>query len=127
MLRVYSYLFHLALALFLLAMAVVASTSTGRLDIDVLPWQGDDAAQWLIWGSIVGIISIVLAVTGIFRYLFPVYALTVLAIMIRGYFLQPYSFAGRESFYSTLWLVLGALLAFLASLTLFRFRRPRRA
>jgi hypothetical protein len=123
---VYSYLYHFVLCLFLLGVAIIAMMSTGTLQFEVLPWKGDDLVQWLVWGSLAGILSIVLAVTGIFRYLFPIWALLVLVMLIRGYLLQPYAFAGREPFYQTLWLIGGALVAFLASLTLFRRTKKRR-
>ena len=126
-LRALSYIYHLVLAIFLLGMATVALLSANQLRLEMLPWKGDDLAQWLLWGSILGILSIILAVTGIFPYLFPLYALVVFIMMFRGYMLQPYTFAGKESFYFTLWLLAGALLAFLASLTLFKFRRRRAA
>jgi hypothetical protein len=91
----------------------------------VLPWKGDELEQWLLWGSIAGLLSVILAVTGIFRYLFPVWALVVVVMMIRGYLLQPYSFGGTDPFYQTLWLIGAALLAFFASLTLFGRRKRR--
>lgn len=99
--------------------------SSNTLKMPMLPWTGTDLNWWLFWGSIVGISSVVLAITGIFRFLFPLWALVVLVLMVRGYLLQPYTFAGRDAFESTLWLIGGALLAFLASLTLFRMRRRR--
>jgi hypothetical protein len=125
-LRGYSYLFHLVLCLFLLAMTIVAMSSTATFSLEILPWKGDELTQWLLWGSIAGLISIVLAVTGIFRFLFPVWALVVLVMMIRGYLLQPYSFGGTDPFYKALGFIGAALLAFLASLTLFRSTRRRR-
>jgi uncharacterized membrane protein len=127
MLRLYSYLYHFVLALFLLALAVVALASANTLRIAVLPWQGEAATQWLLWGSILGILSIVLAVTGIFRYLFPLWALAVFVILVRGYILQPIPFSGPDDFRNAMLLTLGAFIAFLASLTLFRMNRRRRA
>jgi hypothetical protein len=124
-LRVYSYLFHFLLCLFLVGMAILSMMSPGRLRLDVLPWTGQDLTRWMLWGSIAGIFTIVLAVTGIFRYLFPLWALAVLVLMVRGYLLQPYTFEGKEPFYQALWLIGGALLAFLASLTLFRRKKRR--
>jgi hypothetical protein len=53
------------------------------------------------------------------------WALVVLGLMVRGYLLQPYTFEGKEPFYQTLWLIGGALLAFLASLTVFRRQKRR--
>ena len=125
-LRVYSYLYHLILCLFLLGISIIAILSTGLLRLEVLPWQDDDLVQWLLCGSLAGILSIILAVTGIFRYLFPVWALVVLVMLIRGYLIQPYTFAGKDPFYQTLWLIGGALIAFLASMTLFTKPKKRR-
>ncbi|HYP12978.1 MAG TPA: hypothetical protein VEQ63_03565 [Bryobacteraceae bacterium] len=124
-LRVYSYLFHLVLALFLLGMAIVANVSNSQLRLDVLPWKGEELTQWLLWGSIAGLISTILAMTGVFPFLFPIWAFVVLAMMIRGFLLQPYTYASRGEFYNTLWLIGAALLAFIASLTAFRMKRRR--
>jgi hypothetical protein len=126
LLRVYSYLYHLALALFLLGLSLVAVISSNRLRLQFLPWTGDELTTWLLWGSILGLVSILLAMTGIFRYLFPLWSLVVVVLMVRGYILQPVPFATREDFYTAMWLLAGAVLAFLASLTLLRVR-PRRA
>ena len=52
--------------------------------------------------------------------------LSCVILLVRGYLLQPYTFSGKEPFYQTLWLIGGALLAFLASLTLFRSKRKKR-
>ena len=127
MLRLYSYLYHFVLALFLLGLALVALLSSNTLKIAALPWQGEAATQWLLWGSILGIVSVVLAVTGIFRYLFPLWALAVLVLLVRGYILQPTPFAGPDDFRNSMLLTLGAFIAFLASLTLFTMNRRRRA
>jgi hypothetical protein len=126
-LRAYSYLYHLVLCLFLIGISVVAMTSSNVLSLPMLPWKGADLTTWLFWGSLAGLLSIVLAVTGIFRFLFPIWAAAVLFYMVRGYLVLPYTFAGETEFYSTLWMIGGAFLAFLASLTLLRASRPRRA
>jgi len=101
--------------------------SSSTLNLEMLPWSGSDLVSWLLWGSLAGILSIILAITGIFRFLFPIWALAVLVIMIRGFLLKPYTFEGKPDFVSVLWLIGGACLAFLASLTLLRARRSRRA
>ena len=125
--RLYAYVYHFVFALFLLGLSLLALTSSNTLKLPVLPWQGEAATQWLLWGSILGLVSIALAVTGIFRYLFPLWALAVLAILVRGYILQPIPFAGVDEFRSAMLLTAGALLAFLASLTVFTMNRRRRA
>jgi hypothetical protein len=125
-LRVYSYLFHLILCFFLLGMTVIAMMSTATFTLDVLPWKGDELERWLLWASLAGLMSVVLAITGIFRFLFPVWALIVVVMMIRGYLIQPYTFGGKDPFYETLWLIGAALLAFFGSLTVFGSRKRRR-
>ena len=123
--RLYAYLYHLSLTIFLLGLATVAVSSSRALHLEMMPWKGDDLSKWLLWSAIFGLLSVLLAVTGVFRYLFPLWALAVVVLMVRGYLLQPYTFEGKDTFYRTLWLIGGALLAFLASLTLLRRRRVR--
>ena len=125
--RLYAYLYHFVFALFLLGLSLVALMSSNTLKLPILPWQGEAATQWLLWGSILGLVSIGLAVTGIFRYLFPLWALAVLVVLVRGYILQPIPFSGVDEFQRAMLLTGGALLAFLASLTLFTANRRRRA
>src|SRR4051794_1731553 len=126
-LRVYSYLYHLVLCLFLLGLSIVASGSSTTVSLPMLPWSGSELKTWLLWGSLAGLVSIVLAITGMFRWLFPLWTLLVLVLMFQGFMVKPYTFEGKPAFYSTLWLIGGALLAFVASLTLFRSSRRRRA
>lgn len=126
-LRAFAYLYHLVFALYLLGVVFVATTSQSILTMPFLPWAGDSLIKWLTGGAIIGIISIVLAVTGIFRFLFPLWAFGMLAMLVRGFLLQPYAFDDKTSFVQILWLIGGALLAFLASLTLFFVKSKRRA
>ena len=126
-LRVYSYLYHLVLCLFLLGVSVVAVSTSNTLKLTMLPWTGAELTTWLLWGSLAGLISLILAITGTFRFLFPIWTLTVFVLMVRGYLLKGYTFENKAAFYSVLWLIAGALLAFLASLTLLSVRRTRRA
>jgi hypothetical protein len=123
---VYSYLFHFLLSLFLFGIGIIAKLSDGRLTLPMLPWTGESLVTWVLWGGLAGILSVVLAVAGIFRLFFPLWSLTVLVLLVRGYFLQPYSFGGETEFQRVLWLSGGALLAFLGSLTVFGSRKKRR-
>ena len=125
-LRVFSYLYHLVLCLFLLGVSTVAISSSNVLKMPMLPWSGAELNYWLLWGSLAGLVSLILAITGIFRFLFPLWALIVLVLMVNGFLIKPYTFEGTTSFYSVLALIGAALLAFLGSLTLLRPRRPRR-
>jgi hypothetical protein len=124
-LRLYSYLFHFVLALFLLGISAIALTSHSSLSLGMFPWTGETLTRYLFYGSLLGLVSLLLAITGIFRYLFPVWALVVLVLMMRGFLLMPYQFSGKDEFNRVLFLIAGALLAFLGSLTLFSARKRK--
>jgi hypothetical protein len=124
---VYSYLYHLVLCLFLLGIAVVAMSTSNTLKLTMLPWTGAELTTWLLWGSLAGLVSLILAVTGKFRFLFPLWTFIVLVLMVQGFLVKPYTFEGSTAFYNVLAIIAGALIAFLASLTLLKSRRTRRA
>src|ERR1700676_5036177 len=97
LLRVFGYLYHLILSLALLALGGVAFFSGAQnLKIDLLPWHGNELNQWLLGLGFVGLVSVILAMTGTFRFLFPLWALAVLVMLVRGAFLSPaVTFSGR--------------------------------
>jgi hypothetical protein len=126
--RLFAYLYHLIFALYLLGISVIALSSHNTLKMPFLPWSGESLTTWLIGGAVLGLVSIVLAVTGIFRYLFPLWAFAMLAMLVRGFLIQPYSFdGGKSEFQQILLIIFGALIAFLASLTLFSRKAASRA
>jgi LPXTG-motif cell wall-anchored protein len=122
---VYAYLFHLALSLFLVGVGFVAVTSQNNLTLGMLPWQGAALTRAILILGVVGIICVALAVTGIARWIFPLWTLVVLGMLVRGFFVSSYSFSGAGEFKTAVWLTIGALVAFLASLSLFGRRRRR--
>jgi hypothetical protein len=123
-LRLYSYVYHFVLSLLLLGISGIAiASNVHTLNLAMLPWKGDELIHYVFYGSIAGLISIVLAVTGIFRYLFPIWTLIIFVLMVRGFLISPYTFTGKDQFYSILALIAGAFLAFLGSLTVFKEKR----
>ena len=127
LLRLYSYLYHFVLALILFAISGVAIASdVHTLNLAMFPWKGDELIRWLFYGSLAGLVIVVLAVTGIFRYLFPLWTLIVLIVMVRGFLILPYTFSGKDEFYTVLALIAAAFVAFLGSLTVFKAKRKRR-
>jgi hypothetical protein len=126
-LRLYSYLYHLVLALILLAISGVAlASNVHTLNLPMFPWKGDELIHYLLMGGLVGLISVILAMTGVFKYLFPLWTLVVFVMMARGFLILPYTFSGKDEFYEILILIAGAFVAFLSSLTLFRSQNRRR-
>ena len=126
-LRIYSYIYHLVLSLILVAIAIVTySGGVHNLNLPMLPWKGAALTQWVLGLGIAGLVSTILAFTGVFRFLFPIWCLTVVVMMVRGFFLSQYVYEGPEHFRTIVWVVAGAIVAFLASLPLFRSKASLR-
>ena len=117
LLRLYAYLYHLALALFLTGIGIVAVWNGKDLTLGMLPWQGSTLTQAVLVLGVVGLVCVLLAMTGVLRWLFPLWALVVLVLMVRGFFLTGYTFSGPDQFRGALLLTAGALGAFLGSLS----------
>jgi hypothetical protein len=126
LLRVFDYLFELALSLFLLGLGIVAwASSPANLTIGMLPWEGAALTRALLILGIMGLACVLLAGSRM-RWIFPLWCLLVLVIMIRGFFLSSYSFAGADQFQFAVWLTVAALIAFLGSLGVLRRRAKTR-
>jgi hypothetical protein len=121
--RWFSFVFHAVLILFFLAISLVAWFSRQPLRLAMLPWTGEDLTYWLLYGSLAGMVILVLAMRRTWPVLFLAWTLVVLEMVVHGYFIGPYSFAGREEFSRALYLTAGALLAVIGAW--FQVRRPR--
>jgi hypothetical protein len=126
LLRTYSYLFEVGLALLLIGLAIVAwASGPNNLALGMLPWEGA-ALRWIILIlGVMGLASVLLAGSRL-RLIFPLWSLFVLIMMVRGFFLSSYSFASANEFQLAVWLTIGALIAFLGSLGVLRRRTVRR-
>jgi hypothetical protein len=128
--RIYSYLYHLLLALFLFGIAAVAVITHiqahpgegggPHLSLGMLPWTGHTLIHWLLGASLFGLLSILLAWMGKLRFLFLLYALALFGMMFRGYFLGGYVFSGKDEFRMAIWLTAGALVAIMGAWSQFR-------
>jgi len=119
LLRVFCYLFHTILCLALIALGVVAVRSdVTDMKLETLPWQGAELNHWLIIFGAIGLVCVILAVTGKARFLLALWSIFVLGILVRGVFFNPtVTFSGSEDFHNWLWLIGGAGIAFIGSLT----------
>jgi hypothetical protein len=125
--RIFSYLYHLLLALFLLGVSVVSLLSGGGdLRMPVLPWSGTTLTWALFAGSLAGLASLALAIAGKARVLYVLYALAVFGLMVRGYLLSGFTFASKDDFQFALYLIGGALLAVLGAWSQSRRKLRRR-
>ena len=125
LLRIYSYLFELLLAVFLLGLSLVSILSGSDLHLEMLPWKRTQLTYWLLSVALIGLLSILLAWLGRLRFLFLVYSLVIFGLLVRGYFLGGYSFSGKDEFHLALELTFGALLAIFGAWS--QFRKKRRA
>jgi len=123
LLRVFSYLYHTVLCLFLLGVWLAADPIHSVPRLGFVPFSNDHMLTAILTLSIAGLVSTALAVTGIFRYLFPIWTAVVLWMMVSGYFLSAYTFANAGAFRNAVLLTVGALIAFLGGLSVLRKKR----
>jgi peptidoglycan/LPS O-acetylase OafA/YrhL len=97
LLRGFSYLFHLALALFLLAIAGLALASGGAsLHLEMLPWTGATLTYVAMFSSLFGLAAIILALRRKWRAFFFLWSVAVAAMLLKGYIFGGYKFSPGE-------------------------------
>jgi hypothetical protein len=115
LMRYFSYLFHFGLALFLILLSGVAITSgAGQLRLGMLPWSGDTLNYVLFFGALAGLATVLLAMKGVLRFLFLIWAFLVFVLLVKGYIFSRYTFQPNE-FRLALYLIAGSLLAVLGA------------
>ncbi|HLN02619.1 MAG TPA: hypothetical protein VK335_25245 [Bryobacteraceae bacterium] len=131
LLRIFSYLFGAALALFALAISALSLRSGGELNLGFLPWTGKSLSYWLLGLALAGLITLLLAMSGTMRVLFFLWSLGIFILVFKGMFLSLYRFTGGAvSFKAGVELSLGMLLGAIGSFPWPRkpepVRRPQR-
>lgn len=124
--RIYSYIFHGLLALFLLGISSLALLSDTNLHLDVMPWSGRTLTYVVFFGAIFGMVVVVLALKGLARLLFFVWSMVVLGFILRGFFLSPYTFPGRSEFNQAIYFTIAAILALVGAWYAYRAEPERR-
>ena len=111
LLRFFSYLYHAVLALFLLAVSGLTLLSGGQsLHLGMLPWTGSTLTTVVFSGALLGLASLLLALAGRLRALFFLWALLIVALMVKGYILSGYHLAPGEA-RTAVYLMIGSLFA----------------
>ena len=125
LLRAFSLLFHLILCSFLLGITIVAWVSHQPLNLEMLPFPDDHLVRDAFLLALAGFVATVLAITRVFKYLFPIWAGVALYLLVRGFFFSSYTFSGFASLKMALWLLLAALIALIGALWILKPRRGR--
>ncbi len=125
--RVYSYLFHFLLALFLLGISIISwFAGEHNLQVGVLPWQGDVLSYVLFASAVAGLLVTWLAVKRRLPVLFLIWSVVVFLALVRGYFLSSYRF-GRGGLTTALLLTSASLLAAIGGWHQFRTSKTKPA
>lgn len=121
--RLFSYLFHGLLALFLIAVSAFALTSgSPSLQLRMLPWTGSTLCYVVLASALFGLLTLVLALASKLRFLFLLWALAVTVQLVRGYIFTGYHFETGVS--TAVYLTVGSLVAVLGAW--FQMFTPRR-
>jgi len=96
-LRLFSYLFHALLALFLIAVSALALASgKPTVELHMLPWSGPTLLYILFFGCLFGFFTVVLAILGRVRFLFFLWSVAVAVFVLKGYIFSGYRFSPGE-------------------------------
>src|SRR4051794_9488324 len=111
LLRYFAYLFHFLAALLLILLSGIAITSgVGQLRLGMLPWSGETLNYVLFFGALVGLVTVLLAMKGVLRFLFLIWAFLVFVLLVKGYIFSRYTFQPNE-FRIAGFLILASLIA----------------
>jgi hypothetical protein len=127
LLRFVSYVFHGLFALALLALSGLSlAAGAESLHLGMLPWTGTTLLYVLLCGSLVGLLTLFLALRGSMGWLFFLWSLVVAVMLVKGYFLSSYRFSPGEAD-TALYLLGSSVVALVGSwFVMTRTRRPAR-
>jgi hypothetical protein len=110
-----SYLFHGLLCLILFAMSSLAIAGGAQtLQLGMLPWTGSTLLYTLLFGSLAGMATVIMAIKGMWRPLFFVWSLVVALLLLKGYIFSGYRFVPGE-FRTAMYLIVGSVIALIGS------------
>ncbi len=123
-----SYIFHGLLCLILFAMSSLAiAGGAPTLQLGMLPWTGSTLLYALLFGSLAGLATVILAINGKWRPLFFVWSLAVTLLLVKGYIFSGYRFVPGE-FRTAMYLIVGSVIALIGSwLAMWKKAGARRA
>jgi hypothetical protein len=96
-LRCFSYLFHLILGFFLLAVGLLAlGSDPAAMHLGMLPWAGQTLSLIVLFGALLGLAAVALAYRGKVRPLFFVWSLGLAVLLLKSYVFSSYRFSPGE-------------------------------
>lgn len=116
LLRVYSFVFHLTLSVFLLGVAGIAYRWHDSIVSLPLPFADDVVLRDITLLGLFGLILTLLALTRRFKILFVLWTAVLFYVMIKSFFLGPFSVSGTAQIRGAAWLTFGALGALFGAL-----------
>jgi hypothetical protein len=125
LIRLFSYLFSLGVALVCLLLGTVALLAgASTMQLEMIPWwTGDTLAQGLVFAGIFGVIASLWAMGGRWKLLLFLWNLVIFGTLALGYYYSAYTFEGWPEFRQSLWLTGAGALSLLGSISqLFRKR-----
>jgi hypothetical protein len=97
-LRLFSYVFHIVLTLFLIAVSALALASgSPTLQLRMLPWSGTTLIYVLFFACLFGLATVILAIIGRVRFLFFLWSVAVAVFLLKGYVFSGYRFIPGEA------------------------------
>lgn len=110
--RYFSYVFHIVLAIFLIAISGLSLASDiPSLSFGMLPWTGATLSYILLGAGLLGLVSVILAMRGSLRVLLLIWSAVVAVMLVKGYIFSGYKFLGPKSFQTAAYLIVASLLA----------------
>jgi hypothetical protein len=126
LLRLFSYLYHGLLALFLLLVSALAlGSGAASLRLEMLPWSGAALAWILLVASLFGLVAVLLAIARSFAAPLFLWSLVVAVMLLKGYVFSSFRFEPGVGVHNAFHLLLGSWLALGGAW--FALRSPRRA
>jgi hypothetical protein len=111
-LRVYSFVFHLTLSAFLIALALIDYRSQQFINLDILPFSSQTLLRNTILLGATGIACTLLSLSRWFQFVFVLWSALALWLMLKWFFLGDYIFDDAHQSRGAIWLTFGALGAF---------------
>ncbi len=123
LLRIYSFVFHMMLGVFLVTSAAISYRSHRTMNLDMLPFPDENLLRDTVLLGLIGIFCTLLSLTRTLKILFVLWTALAFYLMLKWFFLESYVFDDAHQTRGAIWLTFGALGAFFGAAWAMRTRR----